>query len=143
MRKQTFSPSESSLDQNTVARLVIESDGAYTSQSLYSASVGAGREVLEEGEEGLEDEAEDSAAAVVVNGDVELVLNGPRQSELMARNEMQRGGGLFVRTVVLGCCFVPSSSTSSDIFKKCTNNKMIATVVPPPPNIWKIFTCPY
>lgn len=97
-----------------MAPLVIESDGAYTSQSLYSVSVGAGREVLEEGEEGLEDGAEDSAASVVVNGDVELVLNGLRQSELMARTEMQRGGGLCVRMVVLGC-----SSTSSDIFKKC------------------------
>lgn len=31
-------------------------------------------------------------AAVVVNGDVELVLNGLRQSELMGRNEMCKGG---------------------------------------------------
>lgn len=48
-----------------------------------SGGVGAGRL----------DEDEDSVAAVVVNGDVALVLNGLRQSGLMGRNEMWRGEG--------------------------------------------------
>lgn len=70
-----------------------------------SGGVGAGRL----------DEDEDSVAAVVVNGDVALVLNGLRQSGLMGRNEMWRGrvvcthGGVWI----LFCC---RSSTSGHIF---------------------------
>lgn len=59
---------------------------------------------VDRGAVGRVDEEEDSVAAVVVNGDVELVLNGLRQSGLMGRNEMWRGG-LCVRTMVFGFCF--------------------------------------
>lgn len=68
------------------------------------------------GAAGRVDEDEDSVASVVVNGDVKLVLNGLRQSELMGRNKMCRRGGLCVRTVVFGILFCCCSSTSGYIF---------------------------
>lgn len=55
-------------------------------------------------------------AAVVLNGDVELVLNGPRQSEVMGRNEMWRAGGVVCTYGGVWLLFCCRSSTSGYIF---------------------------